>query len=109
MFRARILFGLCAALFLSAVPLLAQQQTPTTKSRRSRGGGGSSKSGNSSDAPAMKELPCPKGFKPAIDSRPHLQLAEPASSTGGRRRTSTQTPTMKKTLARRCVPDKPPK
>jgi hypothetical protein len=61
----------------------------------------------------MKELPCPKGFTAQTDSGPHLQTTTQTPAKSGRRKTAgreaAQTPTMRSSMARRCVPNKPKK
>jgi hypothetical protein len=115
----RRLLPLLFAAFLLAPPAQSQQtpnQQPSTR-RHSKGGGsrggGSGRSGDSGGVPPMKELPCPHGFTAVTDSGPHLVIAAQAQAKGGRKKNSSQEadgkPAMKKTLARRCVPDKPKK
>jgi hypothetical protein len=93
----------------------SNQQQPTTSStrRQSHGGGGGRSSHGGNDATSMKELPCPKGFTAQTDSGPHLQTTTQTPAKSGRRKTAgreaAQTPTMRSSMARRCVPDKPKK
>ena len=103
----RFLAPLCAGLLLLPLASLGQQ-TPSSH-RRARGGG-SSKSGESDGTAPMKDLPCPKGFTAETDSGPHLELAQTAAASGRKKKASkdaAKPKAMKKTLARRCVPDKP--
>ena len=95
------------------------QQTKASSPRRARvgntggtSGGGSARGGNSSGVTAMSELPCPKGFSAQTDSGPHLETAAPAERKAPGKKGSAEEaapPAKRKTMARRCVPDKPRK